>query len=308
MSRPERRDARFGARLRVGGKFSLAVGVVLLAMLGVTVSGAIGLARLQTQINVLYRDHIVTTQATTDLALALRDVDATALQLVNTTDPGTRATLEQNLDESEIPRVEQRLSSVTELIGTDPDAPARLHAISPDFDQFLALRRAGAYDAGPGNETAEQATSAQTATLFGRMVSNAAALHGVEVDEARKAGDHSTLRLLVGGSVLALLTGLTVVFLLIRSLVPRIRNYSAFAGTIASGRNAEQLQVTGRDELTELGLALNDMVAARQQLSAHESAQTEFIETLQATASEEEAHSLVKRHLERSLPAAASPS
>ena len=96
--------------------------------------------------------------------------------------------------------------------------------------------------------------------------------------------------------------GLTVVLLPTRSLVPRIRSYSQFAGRIASGRSAEQLDVRGHDELTDLGNALNDMVEARDRLTSYESAQTEFIETLQATASEEEAHSPLKRHLERSLP------
>jgi diguanylate cyclase (GGDEF)-like protein len=306
--RPQRRETRTGARLRVGGKFSLAVGIVLLSMLGVTISGTVGLARMQREIGVLYDDNIVSSQVTTDLELALRDVDATALQLGVTQDAGSRARLDQWLDESEIPRVEQALATVTRLIGTDPDAPARLDTIGRNFDEFLALRRAGAYDARAGDEAAEEATSARTATLFGGMVGAAAALRDVEVAEAKTSDEsakhtyRSTLRLLVGGSALALLVGLSVVLFLIRSLVPRIRTYSAFAGGIASGHNTDQLDVRGSDELTDLGLALNDMVAARQQLSAHESAQTEFIETLQATASEEEAHGLVKRHLERSLP------
>ena len=93
-----------------------------------------------------------------------------------------------------------------------------------------------------------------------------------------------------------------MVLLLIRSLVPRIRSYSRFAGLIAGGRSTDLLTVRGHDELTDLGNALNEMVDARDRLTSYESAQTEFIETLQATASEEEAHNLLKRHLERSLP------
>ena len=60
MRHPEGRDVHQRARLRVGGKFSLAVGIVLLAMLGVTASGAVGLARLQSKIDLLYDDNIVT--------------------------------------------------------------------------------------------------------------------------------------------------------------------------------------------------------------------------------------------------------
>jgi diguanylate cyclase (GGDEF)-like protein len=133
-------------------------------------------------------------------------------------------------------------------------------------------------------------------------------LRQVEVREARAADRsadstfRSTLITLIVGSAASLLVGLGVVLLLIRSLVPRIRGYSHFAGQIASGAGAEQLQVHGNDELSDLGLALNDMVAAREQLRSDEGAQTEFIETLQATASEDEAHGLLKRHIERSLP------
>ena len=308
MPGPEGRAAHRGARLRVGGKFSLAVGVVLLAMLAVTLSGTIGLVRLHGETKSLYDDNARTSQEVTDLELGLHDVDAAALQLVVTRDAGRRASIEAQLDESVIPRVEAELSAVGALVGHDAGAPERLASISQDFDTFLAMRRAGAYDAAAGRDDAEQRTSARTADLFGQMVGTAAALRAAEAKDARDAEDsaqgtyRSTLQLLAGGSAIALVVGLTVVLLLTRSLVPRIRSYSAFAAQIAAGGRTDQLEVTGSDELTELGLALNDMVDSRQQLSRFESAQTEFIETLQATSSEEEAHGLLKRHLERSLP------
>jgi diguanylate cyclase (GGDEF)-like protein len=308
MSGPHQGAARRGLRLRVGGKFSLAVGVVLLAMLTVTLAGSLGLARMEEQISALYDDNIVTSQETTQLELALRQANGTALQLIVTADPQRKAALEAGLDEAEIPLIEQQLSTLNDLIGHDPGAPERLQAIATDFDSFLALRRTGAYDAANGQEDAEERTAAHTAELFGRMVDSAAALDAIERDEADAADRsalgtyRSTLWELIVGSGIALVVGLTVVLLLIRSLVPRIRSYSAFAGQIAAGRPSEQLTVTGSDELTELGDALNEMVSARQRLSSYESAQTEFIETLQATSSEDEAHGLLKRHLERSLP------
>ncbi len=307
--RPQsRRDLPQRARLRVGGKFFLAVGIVLLAMLAVTVTGALGLARMQQKVGLLYDDNILTTQATTSLELALANVENVALQQISTVDVAREAKLDQTLDEVLIPRVEQQLHAVAGLIDSDPGAADRITAISTDFDRYLALRRAGAYDGPSGHELREAAAAAQTAELFGRMNAVAETLRQVEVTEAKgedaaaRSTYHSTLVVLVVGSVASLLFGLGVVLLLIRSLVPRIRSYSSFAGQIASGRPAEMLAVRGRDELTDLGNALNDMVAAREQLSSHEGAQTEFIETLQATASEEEAHGLLKRHLERSLP------
>jgi diguanylate cyclase (GGDEF)-like protein len=296
------------ARLRVGGKFFLAVGLVLLAMLGVTISGAVGLGRMKAKVNLLYTDNIVTSEATTNLELSVDDVEKVALQQISTTDPARKAALDEQLDETLIPDVEQHISDVSTLIAGDPLAPQRISTISVDFDRYLALRRSGAYASAPGHERRDPVVAAQTAQLFGRMTAVTEALRQVEVREAREADTsakstyHSTLVMLVLGSAAALLVGLTVVLLLIRSLVPRIRSYSQFAGRIAAGHHTATLRVTGADELTELGRALNDMVASREVLRAHEGAQTEFIETLQATASEEEAHVLLKRHIERSLP------
>jgi diguanylate cyclase (GGDEF)-like protein len=300
-----------GTRVRVGGKFFLAVGIVLLAMLAVTMSGALGLDRMRGQVNRLYDDNIVTSEATTDLELSLNAVEKVALEQIATVDPSRQATLDRQLDDTLIPDVEQRLDRVSGLIAGDPNAPARMAAISNGFDQYLALRRAGDYS-GLGDEDAKDSVVAtKTTTLFGQMIGVAEDLRNVEVHEA-KAADRSadrtyrsTLTALIVGSAASLLVGLGVVLLLIRSLVPRIRSYSFFAGQIASGAGADQLRIKGNDELSDLGLALNDMVAARERLRSDDGAQTEFIETLQATASEEEAHGLLKRHIERSLPGAA---
>jgi diguanylate cyclase (GGDEF)-like protein len=308
MRHPDGRDVHQRARIRVGGKFFLAVGIVLLAMLGVTASGAVGLARLQSQIDLLYSDNIVTSQATTGLELALGDVEKVALQQVATVDPTRQAVLDRDLDEDLVPEVDRQLSAVSDLISDDPHGAERVKSISDDFDSYLSLRRAGSYSPGAGNEASEQGVAERTATLFGRMTAVAETLRGVEVREAEEADAaaestyHSTLLMLIGGSAASLLVGLTVVLLLIRSLVPRIRSYSQFAGQIAGGRTTDLMSVRGNDELTDLGNALNAMVDARERLTSYESAQTEFIETLQATATEEEAHSLLKRHIERSLP------
>jgi diguanylate cyclase (GGDEF)-like protein len=308
MRHPEGRGVQQRARLRVGGKFFLAVGIVLLAMLGVTASGVLGLARLQTQIDGLYGDNTVTSQATTDLELTLDDIELVALEHVATVDRARRAVLDRDLDEDLLPRLERQVTVVSQRIGTDPQGTARLQAIATDLNTFLELRRKGAYSPAPGDDRTEQSVARQTTVLFGRMTGVAQTLRDVEARETKQAELSakrtygSTLVALIGGSAAALIVGLTVVLLLTRSLVPRIRSYSQFAGRIASGRSAEQLDVRGHDELTDLGNALNDMVDARDRLTSYESAQTEFIETLQATASEEEAHSLLKRHLERSLP------
>ncbi|HZZ20862.1 MAG TPA: MCP four helix bundle domain-containing protein, partial [Opitutaceae bacterium] len=132
-------------RLRVGGKFFLAVGIVLLAMLGVTASGALGLGRMKAQVNQLYDDNIVTSEATTSLELSLGEVEKAALEQISSIDPARQAALNQGLDETLIPDVEQDLDQVASLIAGDRDAPTRIAEIRRDFDSYLARRRAGDY-------------------------------------------------------------------------------------------------------------------------------------------------------------------
>jgi diguanylate cyclase (GGDEF)-like protein len=112
----------------------------------------------------------------------------------------------------------------------------------------------------------------------------------------------STQQQLIIGTVASLLVALTVVLLLVRNLVPRLRAYAGFAADVAAGRRVGSLDPRGSDELSNLGRALDDMVAKTGAARRREQEQAEFVDTLQVTASEEEAHELVQRHLERSLP------
>ena len=94
---------------------------------------------------------------------------------------------------------------------------------------------------------------------------------------------------------------------LIRNLVPRIRDYSYFATEVAAGGRPGLLNPRGEDELAELGRALNDMVERNRLRTEREDLQTEFVDTLQVTATEDEAHDLTKRHIERSVPGTPPP-
>ena len=102
--------------------------------------------------------------------------------------------------------------------------------------------------------------------------------------------------------LLSLIAGLGGALWLIRNVVHRVREYSTFAGSVAEGATSARVQPRGHDELTDLGWALNEMVARDEAARTYEETQGEFIEALQVTQSEEEAHGLLKLHLERSVP------
>jgi diguanylate cyclase (GGDEF)-like protein len=88
---------------------------------------------------------------------------------------------------------------------------------------------------------------------------------------------------------------------LIRSVVPRTRRYSRFAARISAGEVGGRLEPRGSDELADLGRSLDNMVARHEHDSAFQRSQSRFVDAMQVTESEGEAHELIKRHVERSI-------
>jgi diguanylate cyclase (GGDEF)-like protein len=87
-------------------------------------------------------------------------------------------------------------------------------------------------------------------------------------------------------------------------VVPRARDYSRFAAQVAKGSTGARVEPAGRDELTDLGVRLNEMVSHRESEQRRIDQQAEFSEAMQITESEREGYELLKRHLERSVAAA----
>lgn len=99
-----------------------------------------------------------------------------------------------------------------------------------------------------------------------------------------------------------------------RRLTIRLRDKSGFAARVATGDLSARIQPHGRDELAALGRSLNAMVeqlaaAARERREieeadrAYHAARHALSEALQVSDTEHEAHDVLKRHIERELPA-----
>jgi diguanylate cyclase (GGDEF)-like protein len=297
--------------LRVGGKFFLAVGVLLLALLGVAVAGEVSLTQTKRQADQLFSDHLRTTQRTADLANVLDDVEKAALRRAQTQVPARQVALDTELDLVLIPLVHRTLNSVRDLDSDDPLELRKLDLIQAGFEQYLQLRGAGGSiaPAAPAQAQPIASTSAdRIGDLFERITPLADTLR---LDETRlaaqnkKRADHvyRSAQVVLGAGVgISLLLGLVVAMLLSRDLVPRIRRYAQFATRIAAGEPTDILPTAGRDELADLGRALNAMVAQREIRHAQDLRQAEFVDTLQVSSTEEEAHQLIQHHLQRTLP------
>src|SRR5207253_1524871 len=78
--------------------------------------------------------------------------------------------------------------------------------------------------------------------------------------------------------------------------------YAGSASKVSPGELAGQLNPKGRDELHPLGSALDDTVDRTRHDRHYGQTQQEFTDSMQLAENEQEVHSLLKRHLERSIP------
>ena len=101
--------------------------------------------------------------------------------------------------------------------------------------------------------------------------------------------------------ILGLLIALGVVVWLTRSVLTRTLSYSAFARSVSEGDVTKHLEPSGDDELDQLGVVLEQLARRRESAEQYDEKKLEFVDLLQLTESETEAHVLLKRYLERSI-------
>jgi diguanylate cyclase (GGDEF)-like protein len=302
--------ARSRLRLGVGGKLGVSVGSLVVIVLFVVVLGNAGLSRSRDGINHLYEDNLRVIQVEADLADAVHGLAESAARSLGVRDPGERSALRLEQDDVLIPRVRQSMSELRVMLRDWPQLLAGVDRIGVGITKYLELRNTGAYDrvAGVADARARAALGARTDTLLDPITREIHQLRSAEQQEAadtKQAEDLSYRHvrlILFSGVAFSLLAGILVVLALSRNMVPRIRRYSSFATEIAAGRATGPLALSGTDELAVLGAALNDMTEQRRVLDRREQSQAEFVDTLQVTSTEQEAHELIQRHLHRTLP------
>jgi diguanylate cyclase (GGDEF)-like protein len=307
LKRVQRTMPRLG--LRVGGKVFLAVAVLVAAMLMVAGVGLVGLGQTHRAATELYQDKVLSSGRTAVLSTALAALAVGSLREVQTTSIGSLDRQDADLDQVRLPRV---LTAIDELRDAeeDPRLRAKIDRIRSGVNEYQSIRLTGAYHTTGSDLKTERRNAAlagRTAGLCTRLLSVTEELQSHEVQSANEfqlasARSYRSTRMALAWTVgLSLLLGLLIVVLLVRNLVPRIRGYSRFAAQVAAGQPTTGLTPRGRDELAELGMALNEMVRQRQIATQNHEAQAEFIETMQVTETEAEGQELLQRHLQRSI-------
>jgi chemoreceptor-like protein with four helix bundle sensory module len=296
-------------QLRIGTKFALTLAVLVPALAAVGLIGGFGMARINDELTTLYRTNIQIGQGATALGDSLDEADQTALLLVPTVSRSEQAQLNARLDALE-PRVVASIEALRRRTAPFPEERAQVERIAAGWQAFLEVRRTAGFDAigfDRASAIADQRLANRVSSLFDRVTAVAAEIADGEVREAAKAKEHAVnvyhrnLLLLVLVALATLAASAGSVLLLVRNVVPRIRLYSQFAEGVRSGASTERLHPRGSDELADLGRALDEMIVAQGTDREQEAMQAEFVQMMQAAASEDEAYDLLSRQLDRSV-------
>ncbi|HEV2923106.1 MAG TPA: diguanylate cyclase [Solirubrobacteraceae bacterium] len=298
-------------RLPIAAKFAGMLVVLVVALFAVGFAGLRGLATLNSHANRLYGDHIVTLQKTTALAADTARARNVALEVIASGSPSDVDQLEQELGVKVVPQVTADIDALRLAHAGDPSTErAKIEQIAGLWDRFLSLRTRGPLDQLFGGRSAAHngAVADRVRAIFDPLEAQTVKQTTAETTQAGSLAQQATMsyrhsrELVILIGALATLLGAIVLSLLIRAVVPRVRRYSNFASSVAAGKADSAVRVSGNDELSDLGVALNEMVKRRITEQSREDAQSEFAEVMQLTESEDEAHDLLKRQIERLIP------
>lgn len=292
--------------MRISWRFALVLGVLLPALAAVTAAGIHGLNTGRQGAHSLYEDHLRGTLEVARLESALQEVHRNSLELLLEDEPTQRGRLRTELTGSLIPAVEEALASVDALTSSDPDEQSAMRIINTSWARFVAVLA----DDLPSATTpaAHVRVEDEINAEFHRAVAAATSITAQESHEADLAYQAAlrdydlSIELMLIAGLAGLLCSIATVVWLIRSVLPRTLAYSAFATQVGSGDYSRRLQAEGRDELAQLGQALDELADRREAQATYDRNKLELIDALQLTESEHDAHLLLRRHLERVIP------
>ncbi len=298
-------------RFPIAAKFAVMLAVLVAALMAVGFSGLRGLGDLSGQASDLYQNHTKLLVRTTALANDGNLAAKVALRIIVSNDRPTIAQLEERLNTVIVPQFNADLRVLRSARVDNPVVEhTKLAQVASSWSRFVALQRHGKLDTVAVDSAAQRyddVVAGQVQAIFdpleqqtAQLVSLDSAQASVAAGDAQASYQSSRTLMLVTG-LIAVLLGSAVVGFLIRAIVPRVRRYSGFATRVATGEAEDRVPLTGRDELTDLGAALNEMVTRRAGQRTREVTQAEFAEVMQLTETEQEAHHLLKRQVERSI-------
>ena len=299
-------------RFPIAAKFAVMLAVLVVGVLAVGFAGVRGLENLRGQNSDLYQNHTKLLVGTTALGNDVDSAARLALRIILSNDRQTITRLQSQLDTAVVPQFNAELQALRSARVDNPAVEhARLTQIARLWSRLTSLQRPGVLDTvgvSPVAQRHDETVAAQVEAIVGPITQQINSLVNLDVSQAAdaaaeaQASYHSSRTQMLVTGLITILLGSALIGFLVRAIVPRVRRYSGFATHVATGDARDRVTVTGNDELTDLGAALNEMVTRRAGQRAREISQAEFAEVMQLTETEAEAHLLLKRQVERSIP------
>jgi diguanylate cyclase (GGDEF)-like protein len=296
-------------RAPMAWKFFLLMALIVPSTLAVSWVGGRGMHQMKVRLDALYEDNLTSLQVVSRLSLVLEEAEEMSLRLIGDVDPAALDSTRSELREEVFPAVEQRLDALRS-ISESSEERALVDHLQASWEAFRAFTDSPEFLAASSGRVAQDrfiASKVETLTRsFRSEVDRIEMREGSQARQARRETERTYTRsvaLLRTIVALGLFVGLGATVWLIRAVVVRVREYSRFATKVAAGDLNSRTRPRGHDELTDLGWALNEMVARGESARGYEESQAEFTDAMLLTEAEGEAHELLKRHLERSIPA-----
>ncbi len=279
-------------RLSIAARFWLVLVVLVGAMVCIGVAALIGLDKLHGGAQDLHAQ-VQSTAEKGEGRFHLGDL-RTGVQLYAAAEGSAQRQILRN-------RVEDDIAHAREYAQETLDARQR-----GALETVVGLWRAGSFEGTSAVRSARRAEELLAPVVEATDVTAERDLDEAvtTLDAAHETFERTRAEVLVV-MLVALLLGVGMVLWLVRSVVPRTRDYSRFAARVAVGEVGARLAPTGSDELADLGRTLDEMVSRQETQRSYQDTQHEFVDAMQVTESEDEAHQLLKRHLERSVSGSA---
>ena len=297
---------RLGITARLGA--ALIVGTLLLATLAWAALSAIGSARDSG--THIYTDSVVTTQAISNLAARLDDAEEAVLLGLVTVDPARQAALTRELASQILPEVAVGVANVRAMVADNPAQSRVAGRLAVDWAGFTArlsgLRLSGGTLATRSAEAVDVKERLDRATEAAHSLTRSEAVEASQIHTRSLASIHSDVRRVLLLILASMVVAALLVGWLMHGLLPRLLAYARFAQRMVDGRlqGAPALPRRRRDR-PALGRTLDEVAQRHRDDDRYDRTQAEFSDALQLTDDELAAQDLLRRHLERSIPARA---
>jgi diguanylate cyclase (GGDEF)-like protein len=254
----------------ISARFFLALFVLSASLIAVGVLGLRGLRDVQHANDQVFADNLVTAEATSRLALDLANAERVGLELTASNNAAEIQELRAELDLIAVPQVNSDIAGFLRLHAADPAAErAELQRIPSGWRAAAKTERRALESVGRSLSAGRRAQAADSiADAMDPLIIYVSGREPIERDAAADAhaGAQATYH--------------------------HDQSWLIVVAIVAAAAAAVMLLV---------GMTLKRMVDQRARDRRFEASESEYIETLQVTENEDEAHELLRRQVERSV-------